>query len=1135
MGAAAELFVRVTADLKGLVSGFDDAAGAADGLGKKTDTLSGRWVDANGRMRDANGRFIKSNEQVGGSVSNLRDIIAGTAVGELLADGIRSTTSAMVGLGTQSIKLAGELEQNRVAFTTMLGSAEKADTFLRDLASFAANTPFELRGLTDSSKRLLAFGFDAQAILPIMNSVGNAVAAVGGGKETIDGVTLALGQMAAKGKVSAEEMNQLAERGIPAWKMLADGIGVSVPEAMKKAEKGGIDANTAIVALVNGMNTKFPGMMAKQSQTIMGALSNLQDSADAALTRIGERLVKTFDLTRVVQALSAAVSNLTAAFTTGGLLGVLDRAFGPTTKAAILGLGVAITASMIPAITAAAGSLVATATAAAPFVALAAAVAFAAYPIIKNWGEIRGTITALWDTAAQYTAAYYNRAVQVAGNLANLFRTAFTYIGDAIRSVLGDDLTNKLLGGIGRAVGAFKGFGTMAVAPLRAVASVGAAAASNFAETWRGAMSMSQGFTSNLFQQATATTRDFGKKLTADMLGIGKAAAAAAGGATKAASAIKAKAAEAKRAAAEVAKLEAQTERLFNVYMKQEAATQALGARLREVDVQQAKLGNTFDVAGARAEAYKDSVAELKSAFGAFSPQAIKAQQELDRFRLASENGGAATAKAFGTIAESTASLDLAREKAKVLGTTWDETSEALKAAQDAMGRLIEQGVKPGNEAYDKQLKVLRDLEAQQAKQPKSIEDIGNAMTGLTSAVEKLGGTFVDLTKLLGVEIPQGVQDMGKAIVTGVAVMGTMALAIYGVTVAWKAFETSVLTSPLGWVLTGVGVVLGIIAGAVAYFTSQQERANAEREKAVEIAKKQIEAELTFAAQWDETSLQIEAASKRASEAFGGIKSAAATAVKQATLEFAAGVSGWADNLRNSIKQAIFNGMVDALVSKALLGKFDDLIGQIVNSFESSVNGGTEALVSKLVGELEKTAVSVAGVAEKVAGALGFVPGEFQKMATEAVTKAKSAASSSGDMAGRNREAMASYHQNMLASVQRLLDKGAADPKSRLHNQYLLSLDEANKAARDLRGMATGGLVTGPTIARMGEGGRDEAVLPLNENVYRQIGQGIAAARGGSGTTLVVNYTGSGKWTREDAQGLGRLLVSELRSMGVRA
>jgi len=83
--------------------------------------------------------------------------------------------------------------------------------------------------------------------------------------------------------------------------------------------------------------------------------------------------------------------------------------------------------------------------------------------------------------------------------------------------------------------------------------------------------------------------------------------------------------------------------------------------------------------------------------------------------------------------------------------------------------------------------------------------------------------------------------------------------------------------------------------------------------------------------------------------------------------------------------------------------------------------------------------------------------------------------------------------------------------------------------------LATGGVVTNPTMARLGEGGRPEAVLPLNENIYRQIGQGIASARGGGGAQVIVNYNGSGKWTREDAQGLGRLLVSELRTMGVRA
>ena len=104
-------------------------------------------------------------------------------------------------------------------------------------------------------------------------SIGDAAAALGGGKETINGITLALAQMTAKGKVSAQEMNQLAERGVPAWEMLARQIGVSVPEAMDMAEKGAIKAAQAVPAILDGMNQKFGGSMDQMSRTLTGQWS----------------------------------------------------------------------------------------------------------------------------------------------------------------------------------------------------------------------------------------------------------------------------------------------------------------------------------------------------------------------------------------------------------------------------------------------------------------------------------------------------------------------------------------------------------------------------------------------------------------------------------------------------------------------------------------------------------------------------------------------------------------------------------------------------------------------------------------------------------------------------------------------
>lgn len=195
---------------------------------------------------------------------------------------IKATTLAVTAMGgavaVTGLKFNAMKEQADIAFTTMLGSGLMAKSFLDELQAFAAKTPFEFPDLIRASQRLLAMGFAASEIIPTMTAIGDAVAALGGGQMEIDRVTTALGQMNAKGKTSAEEMMQLTEAGIPAWQMLADKIGVSVPEAMKMVTAGAIDAKTTVSAVVDGIETRFGGMMAAQSQTFNGLLSNLKDN-----------------------------------------------------------------------------------------------------------------------------------------------------------------------------------------------------------------------------------------------------------------------------------------------------------------------------------------------------------------------------------------------------------------------------------------------------------------------------------------------------------------------------------------------------------------------------------------------------------------------------------------------------------------------------------------------------------------------------------------------------------------------------------------------------------------------------------------------------------------------------------------
>ena len=186
--------------------------------------------------------------------------------------------SAAVYAGVLSpLKAAGQFEQTQIGFETMLGSAEKANQFISDLQDFAAKTPFEFLQLTDASKRLLAFGFSAEQILPMMTAVGNAAAGLGLGAEGIDRITLALGQMRAKSKVSAEEMLQLTEAGVPAWDILAKKMGITTQQVMKLSEKGLIPAQQAIDAFIEGMNERFPDMMERQSKSLLGLWSNMKD------------------------------------------------------------------------------------------------------------------------------------------------------------------------------------------------------------------------------------------------------------------------------------------------------------------------------------------------------------------------------------------------------------------------------------------------------------------------------------------------------------------------------------------------------------------------------------------------------------------------------------------------------------------------------------------------------------------------------------------------------------------------------------------------------------------------------------------------------------------------------------------
>lgn len=250
-----------TTVLEFLVSAQDKASDVLDGIGKKFEGLNG---------------FMGRTASVMGGV--------------LGAQAVNALQSGLSAAGSAVIDFNSTLENSSIAFTTMLGSGEKANAFLGQLQDFAKKTPFEFQGLVQNTQTLMGMGVAADQVIPTLTALGDSVASVGGGADVLDRTILAFGQTMAKGTLDMGNMNQLLQGGIPsALKVLASQYGVTTGEMVKMISAGKVQASEALPKLISGLEqgTKstaaLGGMMDKQSATFSGAMSNIQDALTQGL------------------------------------------------------------------------------------------------------------------------------------------------------------------------------------------------------------------------------------------------------------------------------------------------------------------------------------------------------------------------------------------------------------------------------------------------------------------------------------------------------------------------------------------------------------------------------------------------------------------------------------------------------------------------------------------------------------------------------------------------------------------------------------------------------------------------------------------------------------------------------------
>ena len=230
-------------------------------------------------VQDGVSQTARAVEQQGQSIENVFNRIksvASMAFAGFTAKEIIST------LGT----VRGEFQQFEIAFETMLGSGQKAKGMISDLANLAATTPFDMKGVVNGAKQLLAYGFAANEITDTMRRLGDVSAGLG---LNLQDLTWLYGTTMVQGRLFTRDLMQFTGRGIPLTEELAKQFGVTkdkVSELVTAGKVGFPEVKKAIESLTNE-GGKFGGLMEKQSHSITGQISNIQDTIEMAINDLG--------------------------------------------------------------------------------------------------------------------------------------------------------------------------------------------------------------------------------------------------------------------------------------------------------------------------------------------------------------------------------------------------------------------------------------------------------------------------------------------------------------------------------------------------------------------------------------------------------------------------------------------------------------------------------------------------------------------------------------------------------------------------------------------------------------------------------------------------------------------------------
>jgi len=224
------------------------------------------------------------NKSLGKVQRNMRSMTSNfTALGTQMTKAI---TLPILGVGAMAIKSAADLEKMEVSFISLTGGAKQAADMMEQLNEFTAKTPFQIEAVATSARQLIASGTKISEVNEQLQFLGDIAATTG---QPINEIAAIFAKVNAKGKVELENLNQLAERGIPIFKALSDATGLLPSELGAGAVS--VEQFNATLKSFNEEGGMANGAMEQLSETATGKFSTALDNLKLAGAALAEELL----------------------------------------------------------------------------------------------------------------------------------------------------------------------------------------------------------------------------------------------------------------------------------------------------------------------------------------------------------------------------------------------------------------------------------------------------------------------------------------------------------------------------------------------------------------------------------------------------------------------------------------------------------------------------------------------------------------------------------------------------------------------------------------------------------------------------------------------------------------------------